>query len=215
MKQLLLLSVLAGCPHYGIVSFKSDRDTACVDDNVTLTWNVKGHAKLAIIKGTTNPDPTVIAAADFEPVDSKATHPYPIDGDTTFVLHATDADQANDKWQESQPVDVPTADQPKLATTTCTTTDTSRVCTGTFTVDGGPRAKVVRISDPKIKLGGKLSSTTLKVTHGSLPPTPLAPGQEITQPVPITGDWTLEGSASGSASDPPPDLQITVRIACP
>ena len=208
MKRVcLLVLVLAGCPQYGIVDFSVDKHTACPNDTVTVTWKVKGHARLAIIKGTTTPQPKDIAAASFQDVDSTKSQPFQVAEATTFVIRATDADQAKDKWQGTQPVDVPTADEPQLVTTTCT----DQSCTGTFTVQTGAQAQVVRISDPMMKQGGKLAPTTIKLTHGPLTAVPLAPGQEITTPVPAAGDWTLEVPSS----DPPPGLQITVRIACP
>ena len=195
-----------------LVAFDVEPRTACPGDPVTVTWEVVGGAKLAIVTGTKNPPPEQVAAAETV-VSSKERRVVPVTENTTFVITAVDANQAKDPWRGSQPVDVPTADESRGVTTTCR----GPICTGTFTMHAThTTARVVRISNPTMKQAGVAMPARVCVTHESLTDQCIDGGNALDTSLPADGAWQLATTmADGSQPASPPGLSIDVRIGCP
>jgi hypothetical protein len=204
--------VVVGCGNSArVVAFDVEPRTACPGDSVTVTWEVVGGAKLAIVTGTKDPQPDQVTAAEAT-VASKDHRVVPVTENTTFVITAVDANQAKDPWRGSQPVDVPTSDEPRGVTTSCS----GPTCTGTFTLHAQPSARILRISNPTMKQGGQATPATVCVTHGSLANTCIEAGKSIDVSVPADGAWQLSTTmADGSQPASPPGLSVDVHIGCP
>jgi hypothetical protein len=176
-----------------------------------VTWDVDGGARLAIVKGTANPLPDQILAAE-QPVKSKESRAIKVDQTTTFVIRAVDANQAKDRWQGNKHVDVPVADEQKGVTTTCA----AGTCSGTFTVHAvHGTAKVVRLSAPMLKQDGTATPARVCVTHDSLNAACIDPGGSLDTSVAADGEWKLETTVAVGAVATPPALSVMVQIACP
>jgi len=204
--------VMSCCgPAHRLISFDVQPRLACPGQNVTVTWEVDGAARLAIVKGTANPLPDQILAAE-QPVKSKESRPIKVDQTTTFVIRAVDANQAKDPWQGSKHVDVPVADEQKGVTTTCT----GSACSGRFTIHAEhDTAKVVRISAPMLKQSGTATPARVCVTHDSLNGVCIDPGGSLDTSVAAEGEWKLETEMPVGAAPTPPGLSVMVQIACP
>jgi hypothetical protein len=210
-----LLVAVSGCCHNPprIVSFDLQPPQTCAGQPVTLTWEVVGPARLAMIAGPKDrePDANAILAKE-QDVKSKDSIKPTVSESTWFVLRAVDANQAKVQWQGKQPVDVPIGKRPKVVTTDC---DAQGKCTGKFTLDPPPGLlQVVHLEDPHMTIAGTQTPATVHVTHGSLD-TKLEPGKGQDVSEAAEGDWTLDVSLSADqARGPPPKLDFTATFSC-
>lgn len=204
--------VIAACGNSArLVTFDVQPRTACPGDPVTVTWEVVGGAKLAIIKGTKDPQPDQVTGAETV-VASKDQRVVSVTENTTFVITAVDANQAKDPWRGSQAVDVPTADEPRGVTTSCD----GPTCTGTFTLHAQASARILRISNPTLKQGGQATPATVCVTHDVLANACVDAGKSIDVSLPAAGAWQLSTTMpDGGQPATPPGLSIDVHIGCP
>ena len=207
------LAILASCCGSAaqVVSFEVEPRTACPGDTVTATWEVVGPARLAVVTGTKQPTEPQIAAGE-RSVASKQRQPFVVTETTAFVLRAVEANQARDPWRGTKSVDVPTADEPRGVTTSCT----GARCSGSFVGHARAGTRVLRISEPRVKRGGVAMSATVCITHDALQDRCLAPGEAITTPLPADGAWTLSTTLpDGSPPAPAPGLSVVFHLGCP
>lgn len=210
--------VVSACCHSNpprVVSFDVQPPQSCPDKDVTITWEVVGAAKLAIVPGKKDPTPDEITALE-EDVGPKGSRPYHVTQTTGFAIRAVDANQAKDQSHGTKWVDVPVATEEKRASTDCD--QASSKCTGKFLLQPPHGSmRVVRISAPKVTQGGHSAPGTICITHDTLNGTCVSPEQPtLDTSVSADGEWTVETTIpSGGSLSPPPALTVTVQFSCP
>jgi hypothetical protein len=85
MRQVFVLITLAACHHYRVISFDVTPHAACPGEPVTVSWNVSGGARLAVIKGTKSPTPDQVLAAE-QAMKSQDQQTFPVDETESKVI---------------------------------------------------------------------------------------------------------------------------------
>lgn len=202
------LVVLAfACRHPQVKAFDVKPQMACPGQEVLVTWDVDGAARLRAERGASDWDEELVMSTGSRKVVPATS--------TKFTITALDANAALGNSYGTKEVTLPKlADERRTHDNACDAT--TRSCSGVFTLETATGSvHVKRLSAPRITQAGKTRPAAVFVTHDGLPKTPLQPDQPLSVDVLAAGEWKVEAELDVPPTEPPPAFTVLVDFACP
>jgi len=175
---------------------------ACPDQELVVSWEVKGRAALRAARGEKD--------WDEGEVPSRGQRTLAISQTTTFTLKALDARPEEKNAYRTARTQVPQLYENRAAPASC---DEAGKCLGSFVLPETDGMRVVKLSDPTLVVRGQAQPVTICISSPAAQRTCVEPGSSAPLDTPAAGTWTLEASLP-APSPTPPQLRIHLDLNC-